>query len=212
MQSLFGLPYYQTIIDKTKYDKESIVNTIVSNYEIDKNRNNWDSGARVPSNLHHSNNDYDNKKFNEVDYTELIPLYNQKIQEFLDSLNYKQNIKYRFEVVNYTCMTDSSYMKEHAHICEFSAVHYLKFNPEVHSPTCYVNPASYTDYIGSVLPKLSELLDPTDINNTWVCKYVDVPVEEDSFVIMPGILSHLVPPSKKVGDLRMTIVINIYFD
>jgi hypothetical protein len=212
MQSLFGLPYYQTKLDSTKYNKDEVINTIVENYGIDKVRNNWDCGAHVPSNIHHSNNDYDNERFQEVDYSQLVPLYGEKIKEFLDSLNYKEEIKYRFEVVNYTCMSESSYMKEHAHICEFSAVHYLKFNPEVHPSTCYINPASYTDYIAPVLPKLSQCLDTTDINNTWVCKYVKVPVEEDTFVIMPGIMSHMVPPFENTDELRMTVVINIYFD
>lgn len=212
MQQLFGIPFYQDKIDPSSYDKKKIVDAIEQNYLLDTKRNNWDANDVYASNLHHSVNDFNNDRFAAVDFRSVIPLYQEKIQEYFNSLKLNEYVSYKFRIVNYTCMTQGQFLKDHTHGCDFSAVHYIKFNSALHLPTCYVNGNGYADYIHTVMPKLNKCLDQQFMENSWTSRHYSVAVEEDDFVIVPGALPHLVPPFNGSDDLRMTVVVNIDID
>ena len=205
--SLFSIPYYKINIDKKLYNKSDIIKTIHYNYKINPNRNNWDSN----SNLHHDNNDQDNKSFIKIDYSQLYPLYQKKIFDFLNKIiNDKHKINFNFYVVNYTCMNTGQYMIQHDHIeSDFTAVHYLSFNKKEHKSTAYKNTHIFSNYLKLKNSSLNKKLNTNKILNSWVCDEYSIDVQEDDFVIVPGCIPHNVPPFKNSKDLRITIVLNI---
>jgi len=211
MNQLFGTPYYKSKINSILYNKYEIINAIENNYRLDSSRNSWDGHDVYSSNVHQSVNDFDNTKFDSINFEKLLPLYNEKINEFFSQLKLKKSISYKYQIVNYTCMKSTQFLKEHTHDCEFAAVHYIKFNPVKHLPTFYVNDSGYCNYLAQVIPKLTSVLDPTNIENSWASKYFYMTVEEDDFVIVPGVVPHFVPPSHS-DELRITIVVNIKID
>ena len=123
MNQLFGLPYSKFRIDPALYNKQQIVDSIESNYKIDSARNNWDADEVYSSRLHQSVNDFNNEKFSAVDFSTVIPLYQNYIQDFFNQLDLLEYATYRFRIVNYTCMSSGQFLKEHTHGSDFSAVH-----------------------------------------------------------------------------------------
>ena len=211
MNYLFGFPVGIYKINPNNYDKEKIVSDIIDNYKIDPNRNNWDNYSNVhnSSNIHHELNDKGNVKFKKINYSSLIPLYNEKIKEYLSNFKVIKDYHYKFEIVNYTCSGSGQYMKRHMHDdCAFSAVHYIKFNREEHMGTTFHNLLPHIDFIPSFKQKFDEIKDLSDIRNSWATRAWTFDVEEDDICFSPAKLMHSVSPPKG-DDLRITIVMNI---
>jgi len=205
--NLFSFPTLITKINSNNFDKKKIIRDIEYNYKIDVNRNKWDTKN---SNLHHSNKDLNNKKFKDINYKTLIPLYKNDIELYLNNLKFSQKIKYNFKIVNYTCMKSNQNMQSHYHDgADFTAVHYLKFDKEEHKPTVFENKNTYAGYLKYLRPELLNLLDSSDPNNSWVMDYWNFNIEENCFCITPSFLHHYVPIQTS-DKTRITIVLNIY--
>lgn len=210
MNSLFGIPYFHAEIDAGCYQKSQIIDSIIDNYLRDPHRNHWTDSPAQQSDLHHAYADFHNDRFVSVDFSSLIPVYQQKIQTFVDQL-FVQPVDYQFSIVNYTCMSTSQFMMPHNHgSSSFSAVHYLQFDNQQHTATRYCNPCEWKNHIGNIFsPKLLTSLNNNDITNSWVNIDWQIPVNQDDFVITPGCVSHYVPPQHSVQQLRITVVVNI---
>jgi hypothetical protein len=209
---LFSLPAYTYSIDEKLYDKKNIINVIENNYKKNKTRNKWEADDDiVSSNLHHNYNDSENTKFEKPNYTTIIPVYQKIISNlFLNDLKLKKDIVYNFEIVNYTCMTGSQYMKSHYHNdCDFTGVHYIKFNPKVHKPTLYENTHNFSRFVRDLRPKLNDVLDDNYCLNSWYSKNYFLNTKENDFVITPSFLFHSVPYQPSTKETRITIVLNI---
>jgi len=141
MQQIFGFPVFIRNINENLYNKEEIIKDIEYNYNKNKTRNAWDKGNIHESNLHHAYNDWNNTDFRKINFDKLIPVYGDVFIEFFKNLNIKkEQLKYKFNIVNYTCLTSSQNMQSHVHDdCDFSAVHYIKFDNTVHSSTSFDN-------------------------------------------------------------------------
>ena len=205
--NLFSFPASVTKINSNNFNKKKIIKDIEYNYRLDTNRNNWNT---TNTNLHHSNNDLNNKKFKDINYETLLPLYKNNIEYYLKNLKFSQKIKYNFKVVNYTCMKSNQNMQSHYHDnSDFTAVHYLKFDKENHKPTIFENKNTYVSYLKNLRPELLNLLDSSDLNNSWAREYWSFNIEEDDFCITPSFLHHFVPVQTS-DKIRITIVLNIY--
>lgn len=213
LSNCFGIPFYQSKIDETQFDKQNFVKLISENYFLDKTRNNWDKNSKHGmSKLHHEYADEKNEKFNIIDYTELTEIYSKEIYNFFNELKLNGFWKFSFEIANYTCMKEvGDWMKEHTHIpSHFTAIHYLKFNPKEHQPTFYRNPLSLGSAIPFLYKKFLDVLDATKPENCWLNDGIYLDVNENDFVISPGIIPHMVPPmTKSSNDLRIIIAMNI---
>ncbi len=206
---LFGIPFYRAKVNPSSFDKMEIIDKITRNYNIDPTRNAWDGVALLRSNLHHAYSDWDNDKFEKVDFTSLSSVYEGHIRNFLDTFEFKSPYRYQFSIVNYTCYGKDQFMLEHEHLhCDFSAVHYLKFNPQVHKPTVYTNPLYFSNF--TTLALSEKLYKDTNINlyNSWLTHNFHLGVMEDDFIITPGVLRHQVPMSSS-DELRIALVVNI---
>jgi len=213
-QFLFGFPVIKQSINKNLYDKEKIVSDILYNYNIDANRNNWDSEevkyGRPTSNLHHSYCDSNNNDFIEIDYSKLIPVYDEMVSNAINQIFFKKRVKFNYTIKNYSCIKESHYMRDHVHLgCDFAGVHYLKFNKDEHFATTFINTNKHSRYADKLLPALSGELDSSSIENSWIYEYFSIDTDEDDFIITPGLNEHAVPYHKNCKDHRITIAINI---
>ena len=206
MNYLFGFPVGIYKINYNDYDKQKIVSDIIHNYKIDTNRNKWDSD----SNLHHENGDTDNDKFRKINYSSLLPLYDEKVKEYLSNFKFREDYRYRFNIVNYTCTSKGQFMKKHIHPGQFSAAHHIKFNKEEHKGTTFHNRHPYIDYMELFKKdkKFNSIKDISDISHSWSMKDWTFHVDEDDICFSPASLMHSVSQVKS-DDLRITIIINV---
>ena len=206
---IFNLPVKTFRVDPTLYDKEQIISRITDNYALDPNRNvKPDMGP-----LHHCYVDYGNPKFNDPDYTKLAPVYQTIVEKFLGTMDLDERTKYTWEFVNYAAYGDTkSTMRSHFHsFCDFSAVHYMQFDEENHSPTVFSNPFIWGEFTKHSRPNLDRCLKKT-INNSWAEEWYKIPTKEDDMVFFPAQLKHEVMPQGRSDKLRITVAINITID
>ena len=209
IDQIFGIPLYKSNIDPNSYDKESILNTILSNYGKSNDRNNWDNESYIKSKIHHSLCDEQNQNFEQPDFSSLRVVYESEIKKCLKMMNY-QNLVFKFEIVNYTVMTKDSQMSNHIHTdCDFTTVHYLRFDNESFDSTLFHNSNDYAKYLISTLsPSISKVCDNKSIQNSWIYQTFKIPTQENDFLIFPAVLEHSVPRIENDSE-RITVVSNI---
>jgi hypothetical protein len=207
LQQLFSLPVYIKNINSYSYNRKKIIKDIEFNYNKDKNRNNWNT---LKSDLHHVYGDFKNPNFKKINFNQLIPIYSTIFEKFFSSLPLKKNIKFKFDIVNYTCMTSNQFMQSHYHPeTDFTAVHYIKFNKKIHKPTFFENSHVFSNYVNVLRPNLENVLDVNNPINSWVSKDFWLNIEEEDICITPGVCFHYVPMQPKTNESRITIVSNI---
>ena len=210
IKPLFGFPIYQSSIDEKLFDKKKILKTILSNFKKSKIRSNWSEWSEgfASNKLHHSHSDESNPEFKQPDYNSLIPLYTTEIKAFFESMAMKK-CSFKFEIVNYTCMTEGHHMMHHIHTeCDFSAIHYIQFDDKTQDSTVFTNTNDYPKFINDVYPQINQTLIRSEIENSWAHKYFKIVIKEDDLVIFPAMLEHSVP-NVKSDKTRVTIVFNI---
>lgn len=122
--------------------------------------------------------------------------YLKYIQNFFDQ---KYNIECKEIWFNYY-RDGNSYQENHHHLNQtsprnFSAVHFISYNPEVHSPICFYDP--------------SRLIKMSSINEFYDQKICLNPTEGSLFMF-PSYLEHSVPQSINTYDKpRITISFNM---
>lgn len=205
---LYGLPIYLEKIDPKTYQKNKILSQIKKNYSISHERNNWSKNSHLKTDIHHSILDDENKKFNKINYYNLVNEYKKIIDNFFKKTNLKNSFNFKYNIVNYTCSNQNSFMIPHIHgDCSFSLVHYISFDKKQHIPTIFKSPY----YFSNLLPnneKLKNIFDCKFEENSWLDKEWIFDTEEDDIVIFPAILEHYVR-NLNSEKLRITISVNI---
>jgi len=208
---LFGSKIYSFKIDPKSYKKEIIINHIIKNYKINKNRNIWDKD----SNMHHSYGDWDNNKFNHSEsiYDDILsPIYNKIIKEFFDKkLSFIKDINYNFSIVNYTCIGDYQYMAPHRHLPNFifTCVHYLQFDASQHTGIRFFNTNDFGSFSKYLYPTYYNKINPVSEDNSFMYEHYDYVPEEDEILIFHGMLPHTIPKQENTKKPRISIVTNI---
>ena len=97
IDQIFGIPLYKSSINSNSYDKESILNTVLKNYEKSNERNSWDNESYIKSKIHHSLCDETNQTFEKPDFSSLKSVYESEIKKYLRMMNYQihQNLEIR---------------------------------------------------------------------------------------------------------------------
>jgi uncharacterized protein (TIGR02466 family) len=206
---LFGLPTYRTSLLNERYNKEDLIKVVLKNYNKDKNRNNWDKNSLEYSKIHHFLYDEENPFFDTPDFSPLFPIYTKHITNFLNNLKLKKNFNFNFKIVNYSCMTEGQHMKSHIHThCDFSAIHYLKFDENFNDTTLFFNPASYSKFLDNFSPNILNFFNSEDEKISWLYQNFKFITKEEDLIIFPSILEHSVPVVKS-DKYRITIAFNI---
>jgi len=212
LRQIFGFPVYIENIDPALYDRKKIIKDIEFNYKKDKHRDKW-SEHFEKSELHHVYNDQDNLNFKKINYSKLIPVYTKVFENFFTNLSFNKSFTFKFDIVNYTCMTSSQFMKVHYHEnTDFTAVHYIKFDKNTHKPTLFENSNIFSSYSSYLQPVLKTVLNENNINNSWFFKNYWMDINENDICITPGLLFHSVPSQPETNSTRITIVSNIIID
>lgn len=206
---LFSSSVYKTSIDPDMYDKDEIVDTLLTNYKINPKRNCWDPY----SDLHHMYNDWDNPNFQKIDHSSLIDVYDSTIKNFFTKISWSKSVAFKWNVTNFTVNT--KHMKDHDHfyvtdngLSMFSCVHYLKFDPKKHAPTSFINSQPLANF-PMLTEKLRNSLSDMDTANSPYFNYWNVDTEEDDFFIFPSWLRHEVRLGLDTDYPRIASVINI---
>ena len=217
IKNLFQHNIFKYKIDPKSYNKKDIVDVINSNFEKQQDRNHFDNMNVVSSDLHHSYNDVDNNELPLPDYSSLIPVYENVFKELYANIKFKpgREIKYHFQIVNYTCTNKSQFMRKHWHLpsADFSCIHYLQFDEE-HSPTLFYNPGdTVARSYKSIKTKFVDSLDLNEYSNLGYAEYTAPKFEEDDMIVLPGYLDHEIPQAKhQYKKNRITVVTNSWIE
>jgi hypothetical protein len=210
---LFASTVTRYKIDPNSYDKQGIIDTLTENYNKAPYRNKFDK----TSDLHHTYKDWDNKDFKKVDPTSIVPCYQKVLEDFLKDHHFNKDIKWRYDIENFTAMKGEQHMQKHAHVgmnnkCDsmFSCIHYIQYVPG-QARTIFVNPLM-TPTFGFMYKNYTRKLDITWPENSTYMDTFAIETQEDDFIIFPAYLEHYVRPGENTEDLRATSVINIYID
>ena len=208
-QQYFGMPIWHENINPRSYNKQEIIDTITRNYQKDRGRNEWWPGT---SDVHHMYADFENKNFETPDWDHsLRNLYMGVLQRFFNTIS-AEPFQFNFDVANYTCYGKSQYIQEHIHPhCDFVAIHYVRFDPMVHTSTRFTNPATFATYLEEIRSKTRIKYTSNDSFNSWMFDRYEPDVVEDDILIHPALLEHDVLPQQCEDDnLRIAVVLNIY--
>ena len=204
--TLFGFPLIMTKLDPKSYDKKSIVSAIEKNFKLNKTRNHWDT----QSVMHHSYDDVYNPRYHKVEFASLTPVYKEILTNIFKNMQLTAAWEFEFQIVNYTCLSHSHYMASHVHPeVDFSAIHYIQFDKEHHTPTKFKSTLPYTPYISTLRPDLFKILSPKHLSNSWALGTWEIGTEEDDFCFFPAFLKHGINPQTSKNKNRITVVLNI---
>jgi hypothetical protein len=215
--NLFSTPIYRTNIAPNTYEKEKIIEDIEHNYNITPDRNLLDGHLSASSFLHMHYKDENNPLFKTVDLSSLEPLYKDFISKSLTDLKMTiQEKNFAFKIVNYTASMDNNFMRAHNHIkdSDFAMIHYVQFEPKIHSSTVFTNPGKYIALHNmDIRDKFYNKLDHNQISNSNYHEFFELNTYEDDCFIFPSYLHHEIPRAKeKYNKLRIAVVCNIWIN
>lgn len=206
---IFSTSIYKTKIDSNLYNKQDLLNIIEKNYNISKERKSPD--PIYPATEYHTyHGNFENIKFEKINFEKLIPLYNIEITNFLNNLNMKNECQFNYAIANVN-VGKNGWMDRHHHLndnCQYVFIHYLSFDNLHHPHTLFYNNTlnNYNEYYSK---KYRDML--LDIPEHSVHhKYWSFNTYEDDFYIFPAYLDHgVLPNEKKTDKLRILVVGNI---
>ena len=208
LYNLFASPIYVVGIDPLSFDKKGIIKTIKENYKRSNLRNQWDNTSK----LHHYYNDWDNKDFCKVNTDSLIPVYKNVYEDFLDRLNFKETINYKFDIANITVYKNKNdHMKQHNHMEDnivFAGVHYISVGKDS-AKLSFCNPMSITTYLPGYIKNLRKDKFPNNFENSYLHEFFDLEVLENQMIIFPSYLMHSVKQEVTSTKYRIAIATNL---
>ena len=205
---LFGMPIWQENINPRSYNKQEIIETITRNYQKNRNRNEWWPDE---SNVHHMYDDEDNEEFENPDWDHSLKnLYMGVLQRYFNTIS-AEPFEFNFNIANYTCYGKSQYIQEHIHPhCDFVAIHYVRFDPMVHTATRFSSPLAFAKYLEEIRANTRIKYQTNDTVNSWIFPKYEPEIVEDDMLIHPALLEHDVRPQQCDDDnLRIAVVLNI---
>ena len=111
----------------------------------------------------------------------------------------------------YNAYSKNQYQEWHDHAggkCDFSAIHFLKYDDNIHSPPIFRNPTGKSRLFSSQKNK-ERLKDKNNIvNSVYNQIYTPTNIKEGDLIIFPSWLEHVVPQNKS-NELRITVSFNI---
>jgi len=207
---LFARCLWTEWVDPIRFNKQHIIQTIKSNYSKQRKRNVWGT----QSSLHHEYSDKNNPDFESVDYTSMIDCYTELFENFFNDIGIK--CRFKFMIDNYTVTNEDQHMQKHNHIgwgddyIDFSCVHYLECDSEVHAPITFENDDPHQKFL-NYTPALKKI-EERSLFNSYFNARIDYQIKEDYITIFPADLTHSV--MKKSDEVtttkdRICIVTNI---
>ena len=201
VNKLFSPFFWKESLDETSQIENSYLNKILDNYKAHPNLSpDWD--------VHTS---YNNEKnlLHPIDWWDSVQFYRHHVNKFIKSYF---GVNHDWEICGspwYTAYGKNQYAERHEHFPDhFSFVHFLKFNPNVHSPITFVNPNSL-DAKGSLQDKnFKDKIDFNNIDQSLYHPLYSPLINQGDYIIFNSNLEHFVEKSQS-DELRITIAFNI---
>jgi len=199
--NIFSPFFYQTYVEETPLIQEAYLDKMIENYNYNPNHSHdWNV---------HTDYMWKDTLPHKLDWWDSIQHYKKYVNQFIYDyfrglqLNWKIN-----ETPWYNVYGQGHKADQHSHLpCDFSAVHFLKFNPEVHEPIRFLNPRDITvKYLAEYKPHLHNNLG-TCTKQSYFKEFYVPEIVEGSFIIFPSDMEHLVWPSQ-TDELRIVIAFN----
>lgn len=144
---------------------------------------------------------YDDLNHHLFDNTQTLQTYIEYIPKFFD-------LEVEFIINNmwFNYYINGEWQEIHTHVMNnyfktpttFSCVHFLKYNPEIHTPLTFIDPIEHLRYSSLEM----------DIHR-YESRY-PLQIKEGDLVMFPSYLQHYVKPSKPTPDYpRITIAFNL---
>lgn len=138
-------------------------------------------------------------------WQDILSQYVPNIEELSKELNISGQVSVNSAWINAYKTNQSHDLHDHLP-CQFSAVHYLKYNPEVHTSTIFVNP--YRQVSLSSAPRIdTSIMDL--VQPMWTPQSL-VQIEEGDILIFPSFFEHKVARQQS-DEMRVTISFNFNF-
>jgi len=197
---IFSPFIYQGYVSETSFIQNAYLPLIYQNYDLNPNHSHdWDVHT-----------DYYSKDTlpNKLDWWTSVQHYKKYVNQFIEDY-FRQSIDWR--IVRepwYSVYGKGQKSDQHDHMTsDFSAVHFLKFNPDIHEPIRFVHPEfTKTKYITDFKPRIVNNLG-TCAKQSYYKEYYVPDIVEGSFIIFPSELQHMVWGNQS-NELRVTIAFN----
>jgi len=196
-KALFPIHIYQSRIKQNDVCKDEILSKIDKMHE--------DGKLKVPEGWltdHLSTSfSYPDFNFELFSNTNTIKLYQDYVSRFFD-----KDVAFHIEELWYNYYVDGEWQEIHSHLSEnslgrastFSCIHFLSFNPEIHSPVIFVDP-------NEKVRTLSLEMESNNYRQRYPPK-----ITEGSLIMFPSYLEHYVPKGPPTPDYpRITIAFNL---
>lgn len=192
----FPIFVYKSKVSETEDIKETCLDWIEKEYKNNpcSFSETWDNDLFTTYNLEVG-----------FDWTDILPFYIKNIEEMATEYNLSGQVRINNAWINAYKTGQSHDLHDHLP-SQFSAIHYLKYNPEVHTPTIFVNPYR------QVSISSSPVLDTTDMSKVppmWAPQTF-IKVEEGDLVIFPSFFEHRVARQQS-DEMRVTLSFNFSF-
>jgi hypothetical protein len=202
--NLFSPFYYKANVAETEFLQQVHLEAMLINYEaFPHHSHDW--------NVHTSYGENGQLLPYKINWEHFFSIYQYYIDEFCleffgagRSWAMEENIWYNV----YGRRQDGM---QHNHIgygADFSAVHYFKFNPEVHTGTTFINPRlNEVKYYKDISKPVVDNLQETNLDHSLYFNTFTPEINEGDFIIFPAHLDHLVLKNDS-DELRVTIAMN----
>jgi hypothetical protein len=199
--NIFSPFYYKTHITETEFLKQIHLEAILVNYKASPNHSHdW--------NMHTSYGHNEDLPF-QINWEHFFFIYKDYIDQFcLEFFGAGKS----WEIIDniwYNVYGKEQNGMQHNHIgADFSVVHYLKFNPEIHTGTTFINPRSNEVlYYKNISQPLIKNLEETNIEHSLYQEVFTPNVNEGDFIIFPSHLDHVIYKNNS-DDFRVTTALN----
>jgi uncharacterized protein (TIGR02466 family) len=199
--NLFSPFYYKTHIAETEFLKQIHLEAMLINYnELPYHSHDWDM---------HTSYGYNEDLPFQINWEHFFSIYKDYIDQFCMEFFDAGRSWEIIDKIWYNVYGKEQNGMQHNHIgSDFSAVHYFKFNPEVHTGTTFINPRSNEVlYYKNISKPLISNLVKTNIEHSLYQEVFTPQVNEGDFIIFPSHLDHVIYKNNS-DDLRVTIAFN----
>ncbi len=197
---IFSPFFYKFKMSEHSLIQDSYMDSIIKNYGFQPHHSHdWDV---------HTNYLWKDDLPNKFDWWDSVQYYKIYVNKFIQDY-FEQELDWRIDKEPwYNVYGKGQKADWHDHMpSDFSAVHFLKYNPEKHEPFMFTNPDLTSVRLqGTYKPNIVDRLGTCAKQSYYKGNYVPE-VEEGDFVIFPSQMMHLVNASKN-EDLRITIAFN----
>lgn len=198
--NIFSPFFYNFQMEEHSIIKDAYLDPMLENYKVyPHNSHDWDVHTSYKLKEHLPN---------KIDWWTSVQHYKTYVNQFIEDY-FRAPLDWRIDQDPwYTIYGKGQKADWHDHMpCDFSAVHFLKYNPTSNSQFTFTNPDVVSTRLQATYkPHIVDNLGDCD-KQSYFKEHYRPEVSEGDFIIFPSQMMHLVFPNP-TDDLRVTIAFN----